>query len=140
VEIVNLYAVHIRDHLREVCLAAPSSVKCIGEWSFYDCDIRSLEFPDCVEVIGSGASSFYEHLSSISFGSALRLLSIDEHAFEMSGLKSFHLPALMETVSANSFINTPIETIRFNDHLKRIGCSAFSSCRLSRAMAIPDKV
>ena len=70
--------------LAEVVL--PSTLKTIGDYAFYLCDIRSINFPEGLETIGAYAFQYgFAPGSSIEFPSTLT--TIEAHAFTSSDLQ-----------------------------------------------------
>ena len=107
----------------------PSSVTSIGEYAFAEClHLTSIELPDGLGFIASGAFSGCQNLSSITLPSSVT--SIGEYAFaECLHLTSIELPDGLESIGQNAFNNCQsLSSITIPASVTFIGEYAFAYC------------
>lgn len=103
----------------------------IGESAFESCALESIVLPSSLEEIGS--RSFYgcKSLRHIKFLSPVTLASLCFSSCE--SLKEVELPMIAE-IPDGAFMASGVETVFLPSSLRRIGFSAFSRCRMLRAI------
>lgn len=146
-----------------VCTAVniPSSVKKIGEISFFWCyKLPSVSIPDGVEYIGGSAFKMCERLTSVEMGDSVaeiggsafelcyRLASvklskglkkIGMSAFATTALTSVDIPAGVEELSGfNSCDN--LTTVIIPEGVTSLGLAAFCDCQNLYAIEVPKSV
>lgn len=85
-------------------LTIPDTVKYIGKFAFGGINVRSLEIPASVDMIGEGAFSESELEQVVIHGSP----SIYEGAFSYTNLTSVTIPNLIQYIDSTAFDNTPL--------------------------------
>jgi hypothetical protein len=68
----------------------PNSVTAIGDWSFYEAGIASINIPDSVRTIGRGAFFGMSSLTSVNLGNGVT--TIGPIAFNSTSLSSLTIP------------------------------------------------
>lgn len=122
----------------------PEGVTTIEEYAFYESSIKNIIIPESVTKIGSAAfsgcwnlrkvsfkgkkgitkiSAYCFHgctsLQTISFPSSIR--TIEDSAFEKSGLKTLTLPSSVRIVNNDAFAYTHLEKITIKRQLTEFG-------------------
>ena len=81
------------------------SVTSIGDYAFYQCDVKSVEIPNSVTSIGSYAFYICTGLTSIVIGNSVT--SIGGSAFSgCTGLTSVKIPNSVTSIGGSAFFNT----------------------------------
>ena len=88
----------------------------IGASSFWNRNLQSLQLPDSLEVIGSGAFS------------------------TTSGLKELTLPKNVKTIEQYAFYSSELESIKLPDGLTEIGKQAFADSSKLTAIELPESL
>ena len=87
---------------------------------------NTVILPDEIDTISEGAFKEDENLKH--FICNKELLTIQNEAFESSGLVDIKLNEGVETIGSYAFYDTPLEKIEFQKGLYEIGESAFEDC------------
>ena len=106
-----------------------TGIRGMQERAFVGChSLASVEFPDSLERIPTGAFSNCTGLASVSFGSGLA--EIGDSAFEYClQLASVEFPDSLESIGAGAFCNcTNMTKASFGTGLKKVGDRAFERC------------
>ena len=131
-------------------ITIPSSVKIIGDYAFYNCDllmeltlsvkgleeigekafsktsIKEVTIPSTIQNMGAGI--FYEctDLSKITISYGVRELS--EGLFGKTAIKEIKLPLTVSSIGNKAFSDTPLEKINISGRVRSIGEEAFIGC------------
>ena len=119
------------------------SVTTIGEDVFINCiDLTSITIPASVMTIGRYAFLYCIYMTSVTFEANSQLTTIDQSAFEKSGLTSVTIPASVTAIGQGAFSGSGLTSVTFeaNSQLTTIGQSAFSGCSGLTSITIPASV
>ena len=93
----------------------PPNIEIIKGGSFFSTNINYLEIPDSLTTIDDysyhGVFQNCQSLKTIHFSTNSQLTKIGLYAFLNSGLKTFHIPQQLMTISTSSFAFCPLEEI-----------------------------
>lgn len=113
-------------------ISLPSTLQKIGQGAFYKCAITSVEIPNSCLTIGMYAFESCSKLASVTLPNKLAelpmgifqgcsslqsiaipdaVVTINQAAFESTGLTSIHIPTSVKTIKSNAFNDSPISTI-----------------------------
>ncbi len=96
----------------------PSTVKSIGVYAFYGCNIKNLTFTD-------GETE----------------LTIGDRAFSKTLLEDIVLPGRLKTVADYAFTSlTSLKNITFSEKIEKIGTGTFSSCSNLTSIILPNSL
>ena len=140
-----------------------SKVKAIGEYAFYECinlksvdlgkyletlgarsfasceSLREVTLPDTLEVIPTRAFYKCTALTDIQFGTGVT--TIEQQAFQGTGLKEIVLPDNITTVGARAFKDcTQVEEIVFGSGIKTINEYAFYNLTSLKSLVLPASI
>ena len=103
----------------------PSKITTIEENTFYRCEkLESVVIPDQVTVIESGAFDECQSLKSVTFGKSLK--EIKDHAFGLTQIRNFTIPANIQKVGTYAFAAIKnIGTVTIEGSTKNIAADAF---------------
>ena len=126
------------EYIEQITL--PSTVKDIGEASFYDCSFESINLPPNLESIGEYAFGLCSNLKSIDFPESMRI--INSNAFVRCGkLETVNMKHGIVYLGHNAFNGcASLKTITLSDSLTTIPLKTFTSCRALEEIYIPDSV
>ena len=89
------------DNLRSVSL--PATIQTIGEYAFYECDLRSVEIPRDTQFIDEFAFSRNMNLQKLTFAGN-KLTEIEDGAFKTTDLQGvLLLPTSLKTLGTHVF-------------------------------------
>lgn len=135
-EIADLAFQNCRSLTGEVVL--PSTMKRIGEGSFFSCKITKVNLPDGLEEIGDAA--FYAcRLKEVYIpNSCLNLTGASHFQFNF-GLEKIHLPEGITTIpSWFACYCTDLKEVNIPSTVKVIKSSAFEHCKPLRSINLPE--
>ena len=89
-------------------------------------DMKSITFPDSVQIIGAGAFDNCSGLINVNWGSGIR--KIGKCAFlDCNNLKDIVIPDTVDTIEEGTYTGTGWTVLDIPEHVKYIGDSAFAS-------------
>lgn len=107
----------------------------LGE--FYN--LKSLELPDSVRVIGMQAFTRTKKLKKVKLPSGLKEIGID--AFEDSGLTEVNIPSRVKKVRDFAFSgNFRLEKVTVQEGVEVLGFCSFSCCEDLRKLTLPNSL
>lgn len=122
----------------------PEGVKKIAEAAFISCHIKSVKFPDSLDLIENRAFFCCDELESIDFGNSIFSIGgmYSESAFSYcKSLKQVTLPPQIKDIGERAFINCiNLYSVTLNEGLLFIGESAFSNNKALTEINIPATV
>lgn len=122
----------------------PEGVKKIAEAAFISCHIKSVKFPDSLDLIENRAFFCCDELESIDFGNSIFSIGgmYSESAFSYcKSLKQVTLPPQIKDIGERAFINCiNLSSVTLNEGLLFIGESAFSNNKALTEINIPATV
>lgn len=126
-------------HINSFCVQMEEGITYIGKNAFYDCGyyLSEISIPSTVRVIGN--SSFYHaNLERIVFNGDLE--SIDGSAFNYcSKLKNLEFYFDVKTIGPGAFGNcSSLEKVTFKKSVEEIGYSAFHHCSSLQEVYVND--
>lgn len=99
----------------------------IGPWSFANCGVTELSFPDSLTVIREFAFLSCAKFTSLSLPASL--VQLDQGAFAgCMKLENLTLQEGLETIGASAFHNTVLKFLTIPDSVQTIGGGAFTNC------------
>ena len=112
----------------------PNSIKVIGDYAFYQCDIKALHFPEGLMEVGKGAFILNSNLSDVNFPETLK--TIGDNAFQQNNeLTSIVLPNNILSIGSESFYRcsklTSVTISRLDNPLTISTADAFGSTPIS---------
>lgn len=122
----------------------PEGVKKIAEAAFISCHIKSVKFPDSLDLIENRAFFCCDELESIDFGNSIFSIGgmYSESAFSYcKSLKQITFPSQIKDIGDRAFINCiNLSSVTLNEGLLFIGESAFSNNKALTEINIPATV
>lgn len=122
----------------------PEGVKKIAETAFMSCHIKSVKFPDSLDLIEDRAFFCCDKLESIDFGNSIFSIGgmHSESVFSYcKSLKRITLPSQIKDIGDRAFINCiNLSSVTLNEGLLFIGESAFSNNKALTEINIPATV
>ncbi len=113
----------------------------IGDGAFYECNMKTIVFPDSLRTIGESAFSYCTYLTSAVAYKYSRqgnymplpdsLKTIGSNAFSnCTSLEWIVLPDSLKTIESETFyMCTSLDTVGFPKALTKIGAKAFCGCQ-----------
>ena len=122
----------------------PEGVKKIAEAAFISCHIKSVKFPDSLDLIEDRAFFCCDELESIDFGNSIFSIGgmYSESAFSYcKSLKQVTLPPQIKDIGERAFFGcNNLSSVTLNEGLLFIGESAFSNNKALTEINIPATV
>lgn len=122
----------------------PEGVKKIAETAFMSCHIKSVKFPDSLDLIEDRAFFCCDELESIDFGNSIFSIGgmYSESVFSYcKSLKQITCPSQIKDIGDRAFINCiNLSSVTLNEGLLFIGESAFSNNKALTEINIPATV
>lgn len=122
----------------------PEGVKKIAEAAFISCHIKSVKFPDSLDLIEDRAFFCCDELESIDFGNSIFSIGgmYSESAFSYcKSLKHVTFPPQIKDIGERAFFGcNNLSSVTFNEGLLFIGESAFSNNKALTEINIPATV
>lgn len=122
----------------------PEGVKKIAETAFMSCHIKSVKFPDSLDLIEDRAFFCCDELESIDFGNSIFSIGgmYSDSVFSYcKSLKQITLPSQIKDIGERAFINcVNLSSVTLNEGLLFIGESAFSKNKALTEISIPATV
>lgn len=122
----------------------PEGVKKIAETAFMSCHIKSVKFPDSLDLIEDRAFFCCDELESIDFGNSIFSIGgmYSESVFSYcKSLKRITFPSQIKDIGDRAFINCiNLYSVTLNEGLLFIGESAFSNNKALTEINIPATV
>ena len=122
----------------------PEGVKKIAEAAFMSCHIKSVKFPDSLDLIEDRAFFCCDELESIDFGNSIFSIGgmYSESVFSYcKSLKRITFPSQIKDIGDRAFINCiNLSSVTLNEGLLFIGESAFSNNKALTEINIPATV
>lgn len=120
-------------------VSIPSGVKNIGAAAFYRLsNLLTVNLPDGLESIDNGAFEGCSAIADLKFPTTLS--SIGYAAFkDCSSLKNINIPKSLKFLGEQSFANSGIETVTFENGLESISANAFAVTKL-KMIDLPDSI
>jgi len=117
---VELKQIYLSDHLLY-----------IGNSAFYSCkSLEEINIPNHVNFIGISAFADCESLRSVHFGSKGNLKTLNEYAFQNTGLVKVKLPESVEVIGPYCFYNCQmLKQVQLSSNVRVIYQLAFASCK-----------
>ncbi len=123
VKVLNDYLFDENNTMTELVL--PESVEKIGESSFRYCtNLRKIVLPEGLEVIGEFAFCGCSKLETVIWPK--KLISIEDMAFNETGLTSVNLPETIKHIGTRAFAKTKLKTVTIPKSVRTLGWGAFS--------------
>ena len=133
IQSIDRYAFAYCNHLKNVDIDNGSQLGGIYKSAFYNCEkLESIAIPDGVQEIGEYAFYGCSALSDLGFTETSNLMSIDDHAFEHSGVTSFTMPNDLIEIGTAAFNGAKLDTLVMNNSIQEIGRNAFADCGLAK--------
>ncbi|MEA4913548.1 MAG: leucine-rich repeat protein [Christensenella sp.] len=116
----------------------PSTLEVIGLSAFAQCDeLEKLDFPESVTQLKDGAFGGCKNLRDVSLPSKLTLLG--SGAFSSCPIQSIEIPETVEEIGARAFSDCDLlHQVILHAGLKKIGHSAFSDCKQLMRIEFPE--
>ena len=129
-----------RDCRYLITVELPSSLRKIGEYSFYNCQkLSNINIPEGVSVIGQCSFMFCFGLESMVIPYGVR--EISDETFSNAGIKSIQLHDEIIKIGESSFYNCDeLEDLVLPDRITEIGKTAFTACDALTEICIPGSV
>ncbi len=112
-------------------IALPASVVTIGNQAFKGSRITTITLPKAVTTLGTETFQDCASLTSITFEGNQIIALPDNFAGNTTNLTTCNIPTTVETIGANAFQKSGIETIALPEGLKSIGARAFSASSIT---------
>ena len=103
-------------------LVIPNGVEEIGDYAFYNAEIKELTIPTSLKKIGNYAFSDIKKLTL-----AEGFTSVSEEEFKNLGIKELKLPSTLKTIGAKAFCSNSIKELVIPEGVTEIGDEAFSA-------------
>ena len=101
--------------------------------------VKSIVFPDTVQIIGDEAFLYFEGLKSVRFSDTLKI--IGKNAFYSCGIEELDIPDSVTEIGDRAFrYCRKLKTVKIGRGVTRIGAEAFSGCSSLDSVTIPDSV
>lgn len=116
------------------------NLETIGEYAFYSCDnLTHLDLSNTkLEIISENAFRNCTSLKSVVFNNKLK--TIDNRAFEGTGLEVVDLSDNVEVLGENAFANcSSLKAIKLNENLQEIKNGAFKEARAVTKLVVYAK-
>jgi hypothetical protein len=113
-------------------------VKQIGNETFYQSNITSVEIPNCIDMIGNGAFSLCGSLTSIDVPKGVK--HIPAQFAQQSSLSEIILPDSLISIGAYAFSGNAIQSITIPENVEEIGMYAFFACVNLEEISVPNKI
>ena len=119
----------------------PEGVTRIGGYAFENCyKLYSVQLPSTLETIGRYAFEECDDLQEINLDTG-SLKTIEEWAFNWSGLTSVFVPATVTRIGEGAFANCyDLERVTLNEGLTSIGAYAFEYDTMLMAITLPESL
>lgn len=130
-----------RYEIKNGVLKITEGVTELYEGEFYNrTDIKAVEIPDSVKIIGERAFEYCENLSEIEIPESVT--EIGRGAFyDCKSLKHIRIPANVRKIDSIAFMNCEeLTAVEFEEGLAEIGSSAFEGCYGLTEIRLPDSV
>jgi len=119
-------------------LKLPSQLKEIGKRAFRNCGVKTLIFPNTLELIGESAFEG-SHIEEIDLYATNA--KIMERAFANSKVKKVLLPQAIVMIPDNCFTSCKdLQTVIITDTVTEIGTSAFAECSSLQNTKLPTSL
>lgn len=122
-------------------LELPSTLKSIGEYSFYNCNkLEELVIPNQLECIEKSAFYGCNSLKKVTLPQGLNTIGISAFAYNVS-LSEIDIPSSVSEISKESFYGCyNLTKVNIGNGIKSIGENAFSGASSLKAIDIPASV
>lgn len=116
----------------------PSTLKIIGDGTFQFTDVKIVDIPDGVEIIGDSAFWYCERIEKLSFGKGVK--AIGKKAFcQCTSLTSIELPTEITEIAQEAFyFCKKLVDVKFPQGLKKIGSRVFLGCNDLSQVELPS--
>jgi hypothetical protein len=116
------------------------SITSIGDYAFYSSTVlTAVTIPDGVTHIGNAAFYGCGSLTSVALPNSL--VSMDDYAFTLTGLKSVNVPAGVDVIGDSVFSDCHyLTSITLSKSLTSIGSGDFANCFNLTSVVIPEYV
>ncbi len=114
--------------------------KTIGEYAFYNTNIKIIDIPEGIETIADHAFAECKGIKKVYLPDSLQ--AIGRYAFcECDNLKTITLPGSLNFIDEGAFYNCDnLASVIFNEGLQLICDEAFSFCKALKCVVIPQSV
>ena len=103
-------------------------------------DIKAVELPDSLKVIGERAFEYCENLSEIEIPESVTEIGRGAF-FDCKSLKHIRIPANVRKIDSIAFMNCEgLTDVKFEEGIVEIGSSAFEGCYGLTEIKLPDTV
>lgn len=132
----HLVLVSTTDASKETYSIHPNTKTIASETFLDNISIKSISFPDNVEIIGDGAFKGCKNLSQIDFGS---VKEICDSAFDGCAITHLTTPSTLKTIGPVAFAGCKnLTTVVLNEGLETLGYNAFKSCTTLHWVELPS--
>ena len=101
--------------------------------------VKSIVFPDTVQIIGDEAFTDFYRLKSVRFSDTLKI--IGKKAFESCPIEELDIPDSVTEIGDMAFYYCrELKTVKIGRGVTRIGAEAFYQCSSLESLIIPDSV
>jgi hypothetical protein len=108
-----------------------STIETVPDRLFYGCDdLRNVSLPKNLKKIGDYAFAGCPKLDIEDLPESLDV--IGDYAFKSCGLSSLEFSGSEIGEGAFSDLSDTLETVKFSDHLKKVGALAFEFTKVSK--------
>ena len=122
----------------EESVTISEGITTIGGGAFYYCqNITQVNMPSTIKTIGGASFRGTSSLTQITIPEGTT--SIQERAFNQSGIKSIVIPGTVETIGRLAFLQSALSEVVICNGVKTIADSAFSESKL-KTVIIPGSV
>lgn len=118
----------------------PDTVQHINRYSFYECNLESLEIPSTVTTIWPNAFAYSSNLISVVFPEGVKKIC-GEAFIGCTSLKSITIPSSATNIINGAFSQcTSLERVAFSEGVTTIQKSLFSSCSSLKHLDFPTSL
>lgn len=123
-----------------ISIIMPQELICIGDYSFNNTGINTIQISSSVTEIGNGAFSYCNNLMSIRLPNGLTVLN-DYLLYNSTSLVDIVIPSGCKSIGDYAFYNCiNLKEVNMPSQLENIGNYAFYNCSELVEIDVPEKV